>query len=81
MKMRPEHFAEIKAVIAPLDTPERRESSVKRGISDMSYRWGLTYAAGLTPWICDNLYPYLNDDHIDTALRRIVPPINKDEQS
>ena len=81
MKMRPEHFAEIKASIAPLDTPERRESCVKRGISDMAYRWGLTFAAGLTPWICDNLYSYLNDDHIDTALRSNRPAITTETQS
>ena len=41
-------------------------------LSPMRYRWDLTYAAGLTKWICDNLYSYLNDDHIDTALRKIT---------
>lgn len=35
-------------------------------------RWDCLYAAGLTPFICDNLYSYLNDDHIDTALKNII---------
>ena len=29
-------------------------------------------AEKLTPWICDNLYSYLDDSHVDTALRAIV---------
>jgi len=42
------------------------------GLTAMRFRWDLTYAAKLTPWICDNLYSYLNDNHIDTALRKIT---------
>lgn len=34
-------------------------------------RWDCVSGAKLSPWVCDNLYPYLNDDHIDTALRKI----------
>ena len=43
-----------------------------KGLTEMRFRWDLTYAAKLTPWICDNLYSYLNDNHIDTALRKIT---------
>jgi len=37
------------------------------------FRWDLFHAAGGTKFACDTLYDYLNDDHIDTALRAIVP--------
>jgi hypothetical protein len=35
-------------------------------------RWDYCFGAGLSPWICDNLYIYLNDTHIDTALKSIM---------
>ena len=36
----------------------------------------LRYSVG-SKWICDNLYPYMNDNHLETALNRIVPKIEK----
>lgn len=27
---------------------------------------------GLTWWVCDTLYPYMDDTHLDTALRKIT---------
>ena len=32
-------------------------------------------ASGGTKFACDTLYEYLNDDHIFTALKKILPPI------
>lgn len=77
MKMRPEHLAKLKAAITPLDTEERRADYVKQGFSSMRYRWDLLYAAQASNWICTMLYPYLNDTHIDTALRSIIPTIHQ----
>lgn len=37
------------------------------------FRWDLFHAAGLTKYACDVLYNYMDDTHIDTALRAIVP--------
>ena len=28
-------------------------------------------------WICDNLYPYMNDDHIKSALNSFMPKVIK----
>lgn len=72
MKIKPEHFAKLQSAIRPLDTKERRALYLENSLSDKRYRWDLTYAAGLSPFICADLYAYLNDDHIDTALRKIV---------
>ena len=77
MKIQASHYEHLAAAVAPLDTPVRRAAYVAADLSDMRYRWDLTYAVGLTPWICSTLYPYLNDDHIDTALRRIIPPLDR----
>ena len=38
----------------------------------MAARWQLLREARALPWVCDTLYSYLNDDHIDTALRHVV---------
>ena len=40
--------------------------------SSMSHRWGLFYQVSSS---FRHLYEYLNDDHIDTALRKIVREI------
>lgn len=39
-------------------------------------RWDLARASGLTPFFCDTLYKYMNDGHIDTALRSAVKDID-----
>lgn len=37
----------------------------------------LAFGAGLTRFICDTLYPYLEDSHIKTALNKICPKIER----
>ena len=39
------------------------------------FRWDLLTCAIGPSWICNNLYSYLDDRHIDSALRKIVPTI------
>jgi hypothetical protein len=39
---------------------------------DMRLRWDIAHRAGLTSWFCDEIYSYADDDHIDTALRKIM---------
>ena len=34
-------------------------------------RWTLSNYSKTTKFICDNLYSYLNDEHINTALKKI----------
>ena len=40
--------------------------------ANKALRWEALRASGLIPWVCTNLYGYMNDDHIDTALRSIM---------
>lgn len=84
MKMKQEHFEYLRERIAPLDTPSNRQAYREGRFSkadrtkdkDKRYRWDLLWATGQVGWMCGNL-DYLNDDHIDTALRRIVPPLGE----
>ncbi len=76
MKMKPSHFEHMRARIAPLDTADRRAQYREKCTSLRAYQWYLVRAAGLIPFVCDALYTYLNDDHIQTALNRIVPTLD-----
>lgn len=81
VKIKPEHFEHIKAAIAPLadKIPAHREALKNDArVKDlgMRVRWDALYAAGLSGWICSNLYSYMNDTHIDTALRQVFTDLN-----
>jgi hypothetical protein len=39
-------------------------------------RWDMLYIAIGSRWICDNVYSYLDDSHIDSALRSIMRQFN-----
>jgi len=76
MKIQPEHAAHITAAVQAVDNPERRAKAQIGNHSNLRYRWDCLWAAGLTRWVCDNIYPYANDDHIDTVLRQAIPNLN-----
>ena len=83
MKITQEHFQHIKNKVSILESEYHRTQYRDRKIAQADkvkdintrYRWDLFHAAGLTSFACDHLYSYLNDEHIDTALRSIVKPL------
>ena len=82
MKIKPEHYAYMRDTIRTAFTSEQvqahRAAVIAEGKSkdiDKRVRWDLSYGAKLTPWVCANLYSYVDDSHIDTALRLIVRDI------
>lgn len=66
----------VSAVMAQY--PDALATYRKQGLSDMRYRWDALRATGLTigdgNGVCGDLdlYAYMDDSHIDTALRRIT---------
>lgn len=85
MKIKPEHYEYMRAAIRKIATPEKirmhRAVIVGEGKAqdvEKRLRWDLSYDAGLTPWICENIYSYADDDHIDTALRSIMRELLSD---
>lgn len=77
MKIKPEHYARMKYEIAKIagHLPEHREnlkSDPRVKDLEMRLRWDASRAAGLTRFICDEVYLYANDTHVDTALRKIM---------
>lgn len=73
MKMTKEHFDYMKQEIEKVvnQVPELEKQYIDAGYTYKRYRWDMVYRARLSPWICDNLYSYCNDEHIDSALRKI----------
>jgi hypothetical protein len=71
MKITPDHIKYIKAAICATPAPTLA-SYTARGLTEKRWRWDQLYAAKLSTWICDNIYPYANDDHLDTALKHIL---------
>ena len=74
MKMKQEHYdyleKKINAVIE--NDPFMYNAYMDEGLSHMRYNWDLLWEADLTDFTTNDLYKYLNDTHIDTALRKIT---------
>jgi hypothetical protein len=76
MKLKPEHYNHIltefnnlgkEALLAMYETAYN-DNRVKDIITRASF--DALYAAKLSPWVCDNLYSYCDDTHIETAVRK-----------
>ena len=82
MKIKPEHLQHMRDAIQAVVvkhgpeklTAYRAQLASDPRVKDLDkrYRWDLFHAAGLTRYACDVLYAYMDDTHIDTALRSIV---------
>jgi hypothetical protein len=77
MKIKQEHYEYMVAAIKPLapKLADHRKAIVAEGKAndvDMRLRWDAARCAGLIPFFCSAVYPYANDQHIDTALRAVM---------
>ncbi len=81
MKMTKEHYRALESAMGEVVERIPFSEYKKKGLSPMRYRWdmlrlcrevncGAVYAP--MNFVTTVLYRYLNDDHIDTALRRIT---------
>ncbi len=53
------------------------EAYAAQGLSAMRFNFDVLWACKIdgktgNAWICSELYPYMNDEHIGTALKRIM---------
>ena len=83
MKVTQEHYSHMKQAIANIWTKEKHEAHRKFIVNEgkardieRRLRFDWMYYAKLTPFICDNVYSYANDDHINTALKSIIAELN-----
>jgi len=79
MKILKEHYEHMKVAINRI--PENEYHRHKRCIiaageyknsPEKVMRWKCARVVGLMDFITDTLYQYMNDDHVDTALRNIM---------
>ena len=87
MKIKNEHFEHLKGEIESLLEKypgivyEYQTGNFPRSdkVKNLQKRFcfDIVYGAGLSKWVSDNLYPYMNDDHLYTALKRIVPTVER----
>lgn len=92
LKIKPADLETLKSFLAPVDTAELRQkylagdfprADVCKDI-DKRYRWDLLYRSRIK--IGDgvgiqgdvNLYSYMDDNHIDSALRSFIKPLKAD---
>lgn len=84
MKIKPEHYKVMRDEIAKLVPKfEKHRSYLKTDNRvqdiDKRMRWDALWATGLNGWLCQNVYLYANDEHIDTALRSIMAELHREE--
>lgn len=81
LKIKPEDYAVIRDAMVKImqENPHAAENYKASGLSEKRYRWDVLHQTRIKFWGDGvgvkgdlNLYAYLNDDHIDSALRKIV---------
>jgi hypothetical protein len=90
MKIKKDHFehlqTSINQVLAQYNDHGQLVNEYERGLfprsektKDLQRRFcfDLLFGAGLNKFVCDELYLYLNDDNIYTALKAIVPKVSR----
>jgi hypothetical protein len=75
MKIKPEHVAHMGEALSKWNTDYYRSRYAAAGLSTKRFQWDALRAAGLMPFVCDTLYTYANDDHIQTALNKLIKPL------
>lgn len=76
MKIKPEHYAQLSAALEAIRPKIGQATAQYRevGLSEKQLRWDAFRAAKVagdsTRWLCDVLYQYMDDTHMDTALRK-----------
>lgn len=77
MKISDELFTVLKDAVAPFDTDESRTAYRNAGLTSMRYRWDMFWrAVDKRRFNVQDLDKEdLNDAHVDTALRKIIPDL------
>ena len=85
MKIKAEHYNFMRDAITPFkgQIAQFRQRIINEGKAkdaEKRLRWDLAYLADLTWWLCENVYTYANDAHIDTALRSIMKELEQNSE-
>lgn len=71
MKITEQHYAHLRGAIRPILARIQVPHTAR-------IRWDALFHAGLGEWLNAELYPYLTDAHIDTALKAISKEVREE---
>ncbi|HET8689718.1 MAG TPA: hypothetical protein VFM18_24190 [Methanosarcina sp.] len=75
LKIKPEHYEVLKNAFQDLNKQMNldhvKSQYMTTGHTELRFRWDMFWYIKMSGWVCRELYPYLTDDHIDSALRKI----------
>ena len=90
MKIKNEHYAIIESAINELLCVHNSKGELvacyesgdfhkSEAVTDLQKRFcfDVLYGVGLNSFICQEIYPYLDDSHLYTALKSICPTVTK----
>lgn len=87
LKIKPDHLEYVRnECLKVLDRNPNAIENYENGrfvrsdaVKDLQKRFSFDVldAAGLTKFICETLYPYMNDDHLYSALKSFMPKVEK----
>ncbi len=90
MKIKPEHVKQMKdEILSSIEASgglsevvrkyETGNFSLSDKVKDLNTRfvWDMLWLAGLSGFLCENIYAYANDTHITTALKSFLPQIER----
>ncbi len=90
MKIKPAHLEHLRSAINETLARHNANDELVRAyesgefqnadrVTDLQKRFcfDVLYSAGLSSWVCDELYPYMDDSHIYTALKACCPVVNR----
>ncbi len=88
MKIKPEHIAFIQEKFrAKVGEIVKHRAWLKIpsnsvGVKDFEkrLRWDAFNSIIGSNWICEKIYPYANDEHLDTALRHVFKELGLDKE-
>ena len=77
MKIQPAHFEKLVLAFRPYkeayqDIVREFEDNPRIKDKHKAARWQVARMAGMMPFVCDTLYTYLDDNHLDTAFKAAV---------
>jgi len=72
LKIHAEHFATLEDAVSPFYNKLTASQYKDAGLSFARFLHDALYAGKLSAWVCDTLYPYLDDTHIKSALKAIA---------
>lgn len=80
LKMTDIHYevlkSDFKALSEKKDMSHIKDQYEKAGHTDLRFRWDMFWYLKNSAWVCRELYPYLTDDHIDSAIVKIFKELD-----